>query len=109
GELAAGWRATVTRLQPDADRQGGQIAMLAVPPGQSSVVAAQLAADRRVAWAEPDRRMHIADEPNDPCYQQAAACPGAGQVDQNDFRQIHAPQAWSITHGSASIRVAVLD
>ncbi|MGI8854831.1 MAG: S8 family serine peptidase [Thermomicrobiales bacterium] len=55
-------------------------------------------ADPRVAYAEPDVILHTADMPNDPLF-----------GSQYGMTMIHAPAAWSITPGSATVKIAILD
>jgi len=55
-------------------------------------------ADPRVRYAEPDYIVHALDLPNDQYF-----------GNQYDMRTIQAPGAWSVTHGSASVTVAILD
>jgi thermitase len=55
-------------------------------------------ADPRVAYAEPDGILRIADTPNDPLF-----------GEQYGMRAIKAPAAWSLTTGSANVKIAVLD
>ena len=110
--------ASAAQLTAMAHRVGGQVlriradgtsAVVRVNRGQSPAVAARLSADAGVAWAEPDHRMRIADEPSDPCYQKALGCPAPGNADQDNYKIVHAPQAWSITKGDPNLTVAVLD
>jgi subtilisin family serine protease len=56
------------------------------------------------AWVEPVQKFTVADEPNDPCY--VRGCVGS---DEYALRKVNASQAWSITTGSAAVKVAVLD
>src|SRR4051812_23719616 len=85
------------------------VAVVRVPAGDSAAAVARAGRDPRVAWAEPDTRLHSDVEPNDPCYQRSATCPGTGQVEQENFKVIHAPNAWSVTRGDPNLVVAVLD
>lgn len=55
-------------------------------------------ADPRVAYAEPDGILRIANTPNDPYF-----------GFQYGMAQIKAPAAWSLTTGSANVKIAVLD
>ncbi len=55
-------------------------------------------ADPRVRYAEPDYLVRTAETPNDPSFDQ-----------QYDMVTINAPAAWGITHGSASVKIAILD
>ncbi|MDQ1439339.1 MAG: thermitase [Acidimicrobiaceae bacterium] len=69
-------------------------------------VLAQLQRDPRVEWAEPNMRYAAAEQPNDPCL--VALCPGTA-VNQWAPSVIKAQAAWDVTHGSASVLVAVID
>ena len=68
----------------------------------------RLQGDRRVAWAEPDRRVRAATVPNDPCYAppSTVAC---SRVDQWGLGRVGAPVAWDFTQGNSDVVVAVLD
>jgi len=55
-------------------------------------------ADPRVRYAEPDYLAFPAETPNDPAF-----------TVQYGMRAIQAPAAWNVTHGSASIKIAILD
>jgi len=55
-------------------------------------------ADPRVRYAEPDYIVHALDLPNDQYF-----------GNQYGMSRIQAPSAWSVTHGSASVTVAILD
>jgi len=104
--LARSVGATVTRVRtPD---QGRASAVLRVPAGRAPAVAARLAGDHRVAWAEPDRILRAATEPNDPCYVGVSQCTNVG-VNQDNLKVMHAAAAWSVTRGDPGLRVAVLD
>lgn len=114
-----------------ADRLGGrlQIALedghVLGPRSQSlrargispQALAARLAADADVEWAQPVRRKTInAVEPNDLLFRgnQTTTTPVAGQwylraPDATLVSAVNAVGAWAITTGSASVTVAVLD
>ncbi len=80
-------------------------------------LAARLAAEADVEWAQPVRRKTVrAAVPNDPLFgdNQTSATPVVGQwylraPDATLVSAINAVGAWSITTGSASVTVAVLD
>lgn len=55
-------------------------------------------ADPRVRYAEPDYIVHALDLPNDQYF-----------GDQYGMTKVQAPGAWSVTHGSGDVRVAILD
>jgi serine protease len=82
----------------------------------SAELAARLAADPEVEFAEPDRRRQIRAVPNDPLYPggQAKATPTVGQwylraPAAGSVSAIDAAGAWATTTGSSSVVVAVLD
>ncbi|HWG74431.1 MAG TPA: S8 family serine peptidase [Acidimicrobiales bacterium] len=92
-----------------------------VRAGQAASFIAHLQASGKVSYATVSGRVHAtAVTPNDPCY---AGCASpfpvaveddqsqalAGTFDQANLAAVHAPRAWGITKGSASIKVAVLD
>ncbi len=69
--------------------------------GEPRAIAAELAHDPDVAWAEPDfvrTRAAASTHPDDPWFPQ-----------QWGLQMIRAPEAWSRTTGSGQITVAVLD
>lgn len=55
-------------------------------------------ADPRVRYAEPDYIVHALDLPNDQYF-----------GNQYGMSKVQAPGAWSVTHGSASVTVTILD
>jgi serine protease len=82
----------------------------------SDELAAQLARDADVEYAVPDRMRRPLDVPNDPLY--AAGVPGNGPAAGQWYLRapageavssIDAERAWSVSQGSQSIVVAVLD
>ncbi|HEX4883138.1 MAG TPA: S8 family peptidase [Casimicrobiaceae bacterium] len=82
----------------------------------SEALAARLAADPDVEFAVPDRRRRIAAAPNDPLY--APGVPGNGPAAGQWYLRapaggvassIDIEPAWSVTTGSPSVVVAVLD
>ncbi|HEY7957107.1 MAG TPA: S8 family peptidase [Polyangia bacterium] len=85
-------------------RRVGATELFSVPgagPSEIAALAARLANDPDVAWAEPDyvrHRLGAGVAPNDPRYPDQWALP-----------MIRAPQAWSRTTGSTAVTVAVLD
>lgn len=114
-----------------ADRLGGRLQLalqdghVLGPRSQSlrargispQALAARLAADADVEWAQPVRRKTInAIEPNDLLFRgnQTTTTPVAGQwylraPDATLVSAVNAVGAWAITTGSASVTVAVLD
>ena len=83
----------------------------------AQALAARLAADPDVEWAQPVRRKSVrAVAPNDPLFadNQVSSTPVVGQwylraPDATLVSAVNAVGAWDITTGSAGITVAVLD
>jgi serine protease len=88
----------------------------------STALAARLAADGDVEWAEVDQRRFIQAAPvNDPLYPDAlvAATPASGQwylrapgldaSGRNVISSINIEPAWAITHGSTSVVIGDVD
>lgn len=89
---------------------GAQVVRLThdMPLDEVERVAARLRQDPAVAHAEPDRRKYPLLVPTDPLY--AASPIRAGQWNlQATTGGINAEPAWSITQGSTSTVIAVLD
>lgn len=55
-------------------------------------------ADPRVRYAEPDYVMRVLETPDDTNFSQ-----------QYGMTKIQAPTAWGVTHGSATVKIAILD
>ena len=95
----------------------GRHAQVVFAQGISSAeLAARLAADGDVEYAEPDRRRRALAVPNDPLYAggQQTATPAVGQwylrpPASDTLSAINAQQAWDITAGTSGVVVAVLD
>ncbi|HEY3058292.1 MAG TPA: S8 family serine peptidase, partial [Chloroflexota bacterium] len=82
-----------------AQEIGGRAVAITIPTTSSVDAAVQTYRnDPRVAYAEPDRVLHALDIPNDPFISIQWAP-----------NRIQAPAAWSVTHGSPTIKIAVLD
>jgi serine protease len=82
----------------------------------SAALAARLAADPEVEYAEPDRRVRRVAVPNDPFYATVSGAqgPAAGQwylraPDSTLVSAINAVTAWDIHTGNPSVIVAVID
>ena len=73
---------------------------LRVPVGDEEATAARLARRPDVLFAEPDYRAYAQVSPNDPDF-------AAGK--QWALAIMNAPAAWSVTTGSQSAVIAVLD
>ncbi|WP_280153194.1 S8 family peptidase [Piscinibacter sp. XHJ-5] len=96
----------------------GERAQVVFARGLSSrALAARLAADSEVEFAEPDRRRFARAVPNDPLYpgnQPSGTTPTVGQwylrpPTSTNVSAINAETAWNTTTGSSSVTVAVLD
>jgi serine protease len=95
----------------------GRSAQVVFAKGISSArLAALLSADSEVEYAEPDRTRRAHAVPNDPLYPggQATATPAAGQwylraPTSTNVAAINAEGAWTQTHGTSTVVVAVLD
>ncbi|HJV59342.1 MAG TPA: S8 family peptidase [Albitalea sp.] len=83
----------------------------------SAALAARLAADPEIEYAEPDRRRRIRSVPNDPLYgdnQPTGTTPTVGQwylrpPTGTTVSAIDAQTAWDTSTGTSSVVVAVLD
>lgn len=80
------------------------VGRLAVPPGREEAEIARLAALPWVAYAEPN---YIARAATSPTQERYPNDPDIGR--QWNMRRIAAPAAWTVTRGSYSLVVAVLD
>ena len=79
-------------------------------PAEAAAVAASIAQQPDIEYAEPDAIWSIRMVPTDPCYASAGSGCGGYQWDLFDpVGGINAPAAWDITTGSSSIAVAVVD
>lgn len=95
----------------------GERAQLVIGHGISSgALAARLAADGEVEYAEPDQRRSIRAVPDDPLYadNQITATPAVGQwylrpPTSTIVSAVNAQGAWSTTRGTSAVVVAVLD
>ena len=82
----------------------GALIVRIVPAGRGPATVSRLRRDPDVRSVIVERlSFHEADVPNDPCL---TTC---GGVTQWAPAKIHAFDAWSVTHGSPTVRVAVLD
>lgn len=84
--------------------------VLKVPEGTVPRVVAALSHNPNVEYAEPNGIATIIADPNDPydnttCYNTSKA----GCIKQWAWAKIQAYQAWDVTKGSTSVRVAVVD
>lgn len=84
--------------------EGGVTLVQLGPTGTPSAAITRLKSSRAVRYAEPNATLHVADvTPNDPQYPLQYALSDGYDID------IDAPAAWSITTGSPSTIVAVID
>jgi thermitase len=72
--------------------------VLSVPKGQAEILAQKLSRNPNVQYAEQDYVAKASAIPDDPDYSS-----------QWGLSQIFAPQAWNVTHGSASTLIAIDD
>ncbi len=122
--IVVGFATTSPRDQDAiADRHGAELverlpidgaALMDVPAGRSpSGLAAELAQDPRVAWAEPNAEVRAYVVPDDPSFGLQWGLRNTGQeifgVAGVEGADIDAPTAWDLTTGSSAVRVAVVD
>src|SRR5262249_55885408 len=65
--------------------------------------------DPNVQFVEPDFRVSLQQEPNDPDFDKLWGLNNTGQTGGNVDADIDAPEAWDITTGSHDTIVAVID
>ncbi len=81
-----------------------------LPPGTSVPKAIDsLRADPRVAWVEPNYRLHALVMPDDPRYPEQWALHNTGQDQGTPGADIRAETAWDSGTGSRDVVVAVID
>ncbi len=110
--LSAAAGAPVGWVRRSADGADVLQLLARLPIAQAEAVAAQIALDPDVEYAQPDYIRTAQLVPSDPCYASASvsACNNGYQWDLFDpVGGINMPGAWAITTGAAGIRVAVLD
>jgi subtilisin family serine protease len=87
--------------------------LVSVPAGQRGRIAAALARDPRVRYAEPNVRFHAFAQPDDPSYGALWGLDNTGQavngLTGTPDADIDAPEAWSVSTGSQSMTVGVID
>jgi subtilisin family serine protease len=92
---------------------GVQVHVLAVPPGSVLTVIDALKQYSEVRYAEPDYKQHVSGAPNDPDFSLQWAFQNTGQSIQGTVGTAGADEgavaAWSVTTGSKSVVVAVVD
>jgi len=89
-------------------------ALVSVSPGTTAQTIRALNRDPRVAYAEPNFILHAADVlPNDPFFPRLWGLHNTGQTVNftagTPDADIDAPEAWSVSTGSADVVVAVID
>jgi hypothetical protein len=118
GVTGRGQRKALARAAAAAKREFERIdaALVSVGAGRLEETLARLQADPRVRYAEPNYRIQAADHgtaPNDPSFHQQWGLDNFGQTVNGSAgtadADIDAEEAWSVTHGSASVVVGVLD
>lgn len=83
-----------------------------LPVAQVEAIAARIAQEPDVEYAQPDHIVTARRVPSDPCYAATGVRPCVGGYQWNLFDPvsgINAPAAWDITTGSVDVNVAVLD
>ena len=115
GVSAASQRRLLAKLGATAKARFSPIrAYLAtVPSTDRSRVLAALERDPRVRYAERNVRFRATTTPNDPSFDQLWALDNNGQVVNGTAgtadADIDAPEAWSVSTGSAQVTVGVID
>jgi subtilisin family serine protease len=93
--------------------EGAETHVLRVAPGHVLDAVARLKTHPQVRYAEPNYRIQLDAVPNDPGYPQLWAMKNTGQtvngIAGTQGADIRAEPAWSVTTGSASIVVGVVD
>ncbi|WP_417357185.1 S8 family serine peptidase [Gallaecimonas pentaromativorans] len=89
---------------------GGRLAKVMVPQGMDrDALLKKLSQDPAIAVAEPNYRLHLAAEPNDPRFSELWGLNNTGQTGGSAGADIDAPEAWDITTGSHDVVVGVID
>ena len=87
--------------------------LLSVPPGREVATATALRAQSNILYAEPDYLMTLAGVPNDPSFSEQWAAQNSGQTVDGITGTAGADEkavaAWSVTTGTRSVVIAVLD
>jgi thermitase len=74
------------------------VQVVTVPKGQAKEKAKAYSSNAKVAYAEPDLMAEALGSPNDPFF-----------TNQWALTKVGAPQAWDVTTGSPSMKIAILD
>jgi thermitase len=103
----------------DAHRQnGGQVQktipgidvhVVGVPVGQEAAKVAAYSSNPNVQFAELDGSYHVITYPNDPQYGQQWQYNNTGQTGGTVDADIDAFEAWNVTQGSSTVKIAILD
>ena len=96
---------------------GDRLEVMGLPAAVSNAearrIAAQIAADPNVEYAEPDYKMFPAATPNDPGFSLGIPFLGGQLVNQwylsDPLSGINAPAAWDIVRGSNKTTIAIVD
>lgn len=86
--------------------------IIEVPHGKTAeALAARYQASGAVAYAEPDRQVHLALAPNDPYYANGSLwhLNNTGQSSGIADADVDAPEAWDTQNDASSVVVAVID
>ncbi len=120
GELIVGFAEGVSRAEQNAilkdagatsKKRFGQIdaVLVKVKDDEEAFVIKVLSSEPRVAYAEPNHIVSIAEMPTDPLFSQLWGLHNTGQTGGTNNKDIDAPEAWDFATGSSSIVVAVTD
>lgn len=71
--------------------------------------AGRRAADRRVAWAQPNFLSQVVKQTSDPLFAAQWALNNSGLNGATLNADVNAPEAWATTTGSADVVIAILD
>jgi len=83
--------------------------LVKVKDDEEAFVIKVLSSEPRVAYAEPNHIVSIAEMPTDPLFSQLWGLHNTGQTGGTNNKDIDAPEAWDFATGSSSIVVAVTD
>jgi len=109
-ELKLKAHASVNARVLKAFRSVSQLEKVRLPEGLPITEAiAAYKSNPEVLYAEPNYVVHAFNTPNDPQFPQQWNLHNTGQSGGTPGADIHAPEAWSLTTGSSSVVVAVID
>ena len=109
-ELKLKAHASVNARVLKAFRSVSQLEKVRLPEGLAITEAiAAYKSNPEVLYAEPNYVVHAFNTPNDPQFPQQWNLYNTGQSGGTPGADIHAPEAWSLTTGSSSVVVAVID